>query len=151
MRLATAILFLVLTTGLVGCDSVHRAHQKHAITVMRDLGTQLMEHSERWQTSKVTDSATPATTRVEPDQLRQWLPGVELESLVDRWGRPLEVWVHDVGGTRQLIIRALGRDGQPDVAVPDRQWLSQAGSFPGGEPDRDIVWVDGYFVTWPEG
>ena len=65
----------------------------------------------------------------------------------DGWGHPFEfcLEVEDVcGGAFAAGLRSPGRDGswQGDVYP--------VGPFLPDQVDRDVVWIDGFFVTWPE-
>jgi hypothetical protein len=63
------------------------------------------------------------------------------------WGHPFELCLRrPVPGRGQMVmgVRSPGRDGRfenADYAV---------GAFSPEEHDRDVVWLDGYFMTWPQ-
>lgn len=69
----------------------------------------------------------------------------------DGWGHPLEFCLEPAGaatGTDEpryrLGVRSPGRDGRfdsGDYAV---------GGFPPDSFDRDLLWLDGFLVTWPD-
>ena len=65
----------------------------------------------------------------------------------DGWGRPLELCLRRpflAKGDYMMGVRSAGRDGV-------FQGTSYAvGAFDPRELDRDTVWIDGYFMTWPQ-
>ncbi len=67
----------------------------------------------------------------------------------DGWGHDLQYCLQfdkarpDAAHT-VLAVRSPGRDGK---FSPDPY---QTGPFPPSDVDQDIVWVNGYFVRWPE-
>lgn len=63
---------------------------------------------------------------------------------VDGWGHALQFCIRTAGSGFFVGIRSPGRDGRFDGNV------YQAGAFVPDELDRDLVWIDGYFVTWPQ-
>jgi len=65
----------------------------------------------------------------------------------DGWGHPLEFCLSKVRANDPqfvLGIRSPGRDGKFDGTTYER------GSFDAERYDRDIVWLDGFFLAWPE-
>ncbi|MFP3939844.1 MAG: M56 family metallopeptidase [Thermoanaerobaculia bacterium] len=86
----------------------------------------------------------PEITR---EELGELVEGTYIEELpdTDAWGHPLEFCLdrNPTPPDRFLAgIRSPGRDG---VFEGDAY---ESGSFPASELDRDIVWIDGYFITW---
>jgi hypothetical protein len=64
----------------------------------------------------------------------------------DGWGHPFEYRLdreHPLGKS-VMAIRSAGADG---TFSGDRYKL---GAFPPAEMDQDLVWMDGFFVRWPE-
>lgn len=65
----------------------------------------------------------------------------------DGWGHPLEFCLERAGtaGPRYRIgVRSPGRDGRfEDGAYP-------VGGFPSDAFDHDLLWLDGYLVSWPQ-
>jgi hypothetical protein len=96
-----------------------------------------------------------------PKQVR-WdrCPGVqhaELEELLvpaylrelpaeDAWDRPLQFCLDRrlAGSEQQYGVRSAGSDGRYGT---DRY---EVGGFPDTSLDADLVWMDGYFIRWPE-
>jgi hypothetical protein len=65
----------------------------------------------------------------------------------DGWGHPFEFCMNRErpGAARGVVgIRSPGRDGRWEGGV------YPIGRFDPADVDRDLVWVDGYFITWPE-
>lgn len=65
----------------------------------------------------------------------------------DGWGHPFEFCVNrdHLGASRYVVgVRSPGRDGR---------WEGDGypiGRFEPEDVDRDLVWLDGFFITWPE-
>jgi hypothetical protein len=87
-------------------------------------------------------------TRISYDDLRLLLVDEYIAEIPrqDGWGHDLEFCLE-----RQAIreayyagVRSPGRDG----SFEGDEYSN--GPFPHAEPDRDVVWMDGFFVTWPE-
>lgn len=84
-------------------------------------------------------SAAEAATRLVPEHLAE-LPRF------DGWGHPLEFCLRtDVAapGAFSIGVRSPGRDGKFEGTV------YTVGELGKNAFDRDLVWIDGYFVTWP--
>jgi hypothetical protein len=67
---------------------------------------------------------------------------------LDGWGRPLEYCLSrtDVTVERGLVgVRSAGPDGVFQGPAYRRR------PFPHTDPRGDLVWFDGWFITWPEG
>lgn len=64
----------------------------------------------------------------------------------DAWGHPYELCLNrrSTSGHPVMGVRSPGADGEFEGSayVP--------GAFPASEPAHDIVWIDGYFITWPK-
>jgi hypothetical protein len=102
-------------------------------------------------TSDATDPATrfdwSACPSVSYDQAVTLLgPYVEPERLprVDGWGHAMELCVRQEGSGPVVGIRSPGRDGRFEGAA------YEVGPFEPTDFDRDLVWLDGYFVRWPQ-
>lgn len=65
---------------------------------------------------------------------------------LDGWGHPYEFHLNTENpmAERVMAIRSPGRDGE--FSGEDYE----VGAFPPDSYDRDLVWVDGFFVQWPE-
>jgi hypothetical protein len=64
----------------------------------------------------------------------------------DGWGHPFEYRLdrEHVFNKSIMAIRSAGADG---TFSGDRYKL---GAFPRAETDQDLVWMDGFFIRWPE-
>jgi len=64
----------------------------------------------------------------------------------DGWGHPYEFHLSTADLDAKFImgLRSAGQDG----AFADDSY--QVGAFPPADQDQDIVWMDGYFVRWPQ-
>lgn len=90
-----------------------------------------------------------ACPRISYEELSKVLVGAYLDELprTDAWGHPFEYCLdleHPAAPRYVVGVRSPGRDGRWQGDVYD------AGGFPPGELDRDLLWIDGYFVTWPD-
>lgn len=83
------------------------------------------------------------------DELHDMLVPTYINTLArtDAWGHELEFCLaqEDLYRPRMVVgIRSSGRDGVfQDSVYP-------VGPFGVNDQDRDIVWIDGFFVTWPQ-
>lgn len=64
----------------------------------------------------------------------------------DSWGRPLQFCVDRrlSGASQQYGVRSAGSDGEWE----DDPY--RVGGFPETRLSSDLVWMDGYFIRWPE-
>ncbi|HVS66664.1 MAG TPA: hypothetical protein VMT85_24535 [Thermoanaerobaculia bacterium] len=169
-----AVLFLsVLLTCASALPADDTGAQKATMQDLRTLGTGLMA----WLTDQATESSTASDTagsapREEEADEEEADPNApielvsipvvgreELEALLvptylpeipeqDGWGNAYEVRLHPdaaaLVGRPLIAIRSGGADGLFDGASYD------LGAYPRDQASRDIVWVDGYFVRYPE-
>jgi hypothetical protein len=82
-------------------------------------------------------------------ELSKLLLGKYIQELprTDGWGHRLEYCLNRErpGASRYVVgVRSPGRDGRWEGDV------YPIGNFRPDEVDRDLVWIDGYFITWPE-
>lgn len=129
--------------------------QKQSVADIRLTGTALFS----WLTDQIAAGAA-GQSQAEPKiaQLQDYraVSVAEIEKLLvpqylervpktDGWGHPYEYFVNpDPRGRKVIAIRSLGRDGQADASEYTES------SFLPEEFDRDLVWIDGYFVRWPQ-
>jgi hypothetical protein len=133
--------------------------QKTTVLALRNVGkaifSWLTDQPEIRQVSG-TEKATgenPTTLAVADyapisvDEVRKLLVPTYIAELptTDGWGHALEFRINRkaLGGAQVMLLRAAGKDGKFDGEV------YPIGSFPLGAFERDLVWADGYFVTWP--
>jgi hypothetical protein len=158
-----AAVWLVLGPGAAPCaEPASTDPSKATISAVRELGTALY----RWSVATYAERARAPRGASEPEQeVFEWrgcaaLSREEAEALLvpayvgalpaaDGWGHPLELCLDRervfTGKKGVLGVRSPGRDGrfEGDVYTP--------GAFDPADLDRDVVWMDGYFVTWPQG
>ena len=90
-------------------------------------------------------SACPRATHAQLEALLVPEYVAELPTL-DAWGHPLEFCLDRDPKSSDLYlagIRSPGRDGAFEGTV------YEPGAFPVAEDERDLVWLNGYFVSWP--
>ncbi len=64
----------------------------------------------------------------------------------DGWGHELELCLDRTPTTRERWIAGIRRPGRDGVFDGDSY---PVGPFAASDLDRDVVWIDGFFVTWP--
>ncbi|MCP4661834.1 MAG: hypothetical protein GY856_41050 [bacterium] len=147
-------LMLVALAGVISAilvpnllDALEKAKQKRTIADMRNTGTALMswltdqggEDADRAQDIPENPSAAELEALLVPTYI-QTVPAT------DGWGHELEVRINpDLLASRVFRIRSPGRDG-----IFEAESYGEPEPFTPTDYDRDIVWVDGYFVRWPE-
>ena len=154
MVIVTAVILLLMSVFLPSLlESVDKVKQKRTIAEMQSVGTAMM--------SWLVDHTGAAAAGRQAFDLSQYTPISfgELEAALvptylqtlprrDGWGFPYDYYFG--GGTVRglsvevLGIRSAGRDGQAEGNRYTR------GAFEATEYARDIVWLDGTFVRWPE-
>lgn len=135
-----------------------RAALKRTVADIRNVGTAMFS----WLTDQDTeaDEQSPSEKKVSPradlnkyshlshQELEKILVPEYLQSLpaTDGWGHPYEYYLDAVspGGSQVLAIRSAGRDGKFSATE------YEVGPFSPEDFDEDIVWMDGYFVRWPQ-
>jgi hypothetical protein len=90
-------------------------------------------------------TAVPVISREQLEKLLvpKYLPAIPAQ---DGWGRPYEFRLNtaDPNAVRVMGLRSAGRDGRFSGDV------YKVGAFPPPEYDQDVVWMDGYFMRWPQ-
>jgi len=131
--------------------STDEQRQLKTVADMRNLGTAMFS----WLTDQL--GAGAAGEQEVDIQLYPYISGADLERLlvpqylervpkVDGWGNPFELRlsVQDTLAQHVMSIRSAGRDGRYSTDV------YRQGKFEPADYDQDIVWVDGFFVRWPQ-
>lgn len=131
------------------------AMQKETLSRIRNLGNAMMS----WLTDQVGAASAGQSVAVrdyglEPTsagELQEWLHPSDTFfymkdiPMEDGWGHPLEVYVSsELLAASVFMIRSPGRDGVFEAEE------YEVHGFPREDYDSDIVWVDGYFIRWPE-
>ena len=145
--------------GPADLDDVQKRRQRETFQAMREVGTALFQWREDRRGpggDEVSAAAGEPATRFAWNECAPLSHAQAVELLVpayaaelpqtDGWGHPLELCLDRAGGAARLAlgVRSPGRDGVFEGDV------YSAGPFAPVDVDRDVVWMDGYFVAWPE-
>jgi type II secretion system protein G len=154
------LLIVVAIIGLLAAmlipnllDALQKTKQKKTMADCRLLGGAMMG----WLTDHVGAAAAGAqSTVVDLGDYVTVTPAVLATELVptyiqdiptlDGWKRPYDLYLDTVPPIERQVmgIRSAGRGGIPAGDT------YEAGAFEPTEYDEDIVWVDGFFVRWPQ-
>ncbi|HEX6901644.1 MAG TPA: carboxypeptidase-like regulatory domain-containing protein [Thermoanaerobaculia bacterium] len=130
-------------------------YQKQTVSDMRNLGTAMFSWltdqvgaaaaGQSWKEMDIEDGFV-AISRAELEKILvpQYIRAVPRQ---DGWGNDYELYLNqeDTLAYKVMAIRSPGRDGRYSRGP------YKAGSFTPEDYDQDIVWVNGYFLRWPEG
>jgi type II secretion system protein G len=161
------LLIVVAIIGIIAAilipnllDALQKAKQKRTVGDMRSVGTAWFS----WLTDQVGAAAAGAGTNIYDlnnlpnqktgDQLLETLYSNPSEGIfyiqdvpnVDGWGN-VYTYLHaeNVLAAQYMAIHSGGRDGS--AVLPEYEM----GPFVATDYDGDIVWADGFFVTYPAG
>ena len=159
-----ALLVLPAAAGAQPSDDPNLMKQKQTIVDLRNVGTAMYT----WYTDEVVPKRSEEATKKAKESDREGVEAVdfgtvplisreELEKILvpkyiasiphqDGWGHPYEFRLNtqDPNAVRVMGVRSAGRDGQFAGNV------YEVGAFSPPEYDQDVVWVDGYFMRWPQ-
>ena len=135
-------------------DSLQKAKQKRSMGQIKIVGTAMMA----WLTDQAggaaaagASEATVDLTVIDPitqENLTKVLVPTYIQEIPeeDAWHEPIDfrLSVGDPYGTNVLAARSLGRDRTAEGTE------YTVGAFETTDYDRDLVWVDGGFVRWPQ-
>ena len=128
-------------------DALQKAKQKRTMADMRTTGTAVMS----WLVDRQDTTLPPGWTEgqiLSPDELAAQLVPEYVGSVppVDGWGFDfvIEVVGDDISTRGFLRISSPGRDGFFNPQQVE-------GAFDSIEYDSDIVWQDGFFLSYPAG
>jgi len=170
--LGTSLLLTLLCTALAPgaargreADAARDPEQARAVADLRNVGTAMMS----WLTDQVSGDMAPVdlaegegapleVAGKEGEEPASYTPitYARLQALLqphyiqviperDPWGYPYEFFLNrNLLGANVLAIRSAGGDGEFATGP------YAVGGFDADDLDQDIVWVDGYFVRWPE-
>lgn len=145
------LVVLVAVIGIVAAivipnmvDAMEKAKQKQTVATERNVGTAWMswltdqEDSGSWSGSE-SPSAAELAEVLSPDYIQE-VPAT------DGWGHELRYTVSQTkfGSQVSFTIASPGRDGIFEDPPPKNR------PFLATEYDNDIVWQDGYFISWPQ-
>lgn len=171
MRTLLALALALLAVAVAGsappslaAQPTDAERQKETIKTIRETGSALFYWAVDAAGERTADAEADAKPAAEGPPTVRWsdCPAVaheEVERLLvprylaavprtDAWGGPLEFCVDAKGvsahGQRVLGVRSAGADGKFEGDV------YTVGAFDPAQTDRDMVWMDGYFMTWPQ-
>lgn len=139
-------------------DPAEAEHSKETLTRLRNAGTAMFQ----WVNDAADGRDWPQGGYEDEQGRMTWTrcPAIshqELEALLvpdyigelpeaDAWGHSLEFCLARPATLNEPYaagVRSPGRDGAFEGTA------YEAGAFPVTDLDRDTVWIDGYFITWP--
>jgi general secretion pathway protein G len=143
-------------------DALQKTKQKRTMADMRDLGSAWFS----WLTDQVSAAAAGSSAQTyDLSALTVALSADELLSSLyvsstmfytrdvpgrDGWARLYDYrWSGNPSSSPVLGIRSLGRDGAEGPNGSGAVY--NVGPFLASDYDQDIVWADGFFVTYPTG
>jgi len=143
-------------------DNPNLTKQKQTIVDVRSVGTAMYT----WYKDEVEPKRSEATHKkaeaesesesidvtvvpaISPENLEKVLVPKYIERIPrqDGWGNPYEFRLNttDPNAVHVMGVRSTGRDGQFSGNV------YKVGNFLPPEYDQDVVWMDGYFLRWPQ-
>ncbi|MEM9290203.1 MAG: type II secretion system protein [Acidobacteriota bacterium] len=133
-------------------DAVQKAKQKRTMADERMIGTAMMA----WLTDRTGAAAAGANnfsladysavdvTEVQSELVPQY---IQIIPEKDSWGTDYDYYFNNtfVSADKVMAVRSKGRDG---LSTGDDYTV---GPFSPTEFGNDIVWADGFFVSWPRG
>ena len=146
------ILASVLIPNLL--DAMQKAKQKRTLADMRITGTAMFS----WLSDQV-GAAAAGSPQNELDLgtyqeigitgLRNALVPQYIEHVPERdgWRFDYKYWLNVTSAAQSQQVMAIGSGGRDRNDVSGQY---TAGSFDPTDYDQDIVWVDGFFVRWPQ-
>jgi prepilin-type N-terminal cleavage/methylation domain-containing protein len=153
------LLIVVAIIGLLAAmlipnllDALQKTKQKRTMADCRLLGGAMMA----WLTDQVGAAAAGASgqvnlssyTSISPDGLASALVPTYIPEIpdYDGWKRPYDFYLDTVPPHERnvMAIRSPGLGGSIDTNT------YTAGAFEPTDYEQDIVWVDGFFVRWPQ-
>jgi general secretion pathway protein G len=141
LLIVVAIIALISAIAMVAYfTAVDRARQKRTISDMRTIASAWEARASEMQSYVVAGYAFPETEATY-EQLSEALVPTYTRAVTrrDGWGRPYQFATG--AGPKEYAIRSAGRDG-----------LFEEGEYVAGDtdnPDCDIVYANGGFITYP--
>lgn len=144
------IIAVLLVPNLI--DTLHKSKQKRTMGDIKLVGTAMMS----WLTDQAGGAAAAGQNTVDlsaipiatQGKLEEVLTPAYIQEIPERdgWQEPYDFRLDfdDPNGLQVLAARSFGRDRQSEG---DEYTV---GPFVATEYDRDLVWVDGGFVRWPQ-
>lgn len=159
---ALALLVLPAASGAQPSDDPDLMKQKQTIVNSRNVGTAMWTWYKDEMASKRSEeahkkaeaeseansvdiNAVPVISRQDLAKILvpKYLPEIPQQ---DGWGHPYEFHLNtaDPNAVHVMGLRSAGRDGKFSGNV------YEVGAFSPPEYDQDVVWMDGYFLRWPQ-
>jgi hypothetical protein len=139
------------SVALTELYSVNARAQLETVKTLRNLGTAYLSYMVDQDDFGGDGPRTDSPLTIE--ELRERLhPSEEFFYMLevperDGWGNALEFWVRPTEWPKyDVLIRSPGSDGKFESSV-----FWDDGAYPARRHSKDIVWADGYFLTWPGG
>lgn len=152
-----AVAAVALTDAPAAADSANeRAASRQTVQALREVGSAMFfeltegvddapQPAGRRDTSRFDWSRCP---RISHGDLEAILVPERLRALpvYDAWGHELEFCLDGAAAPAGHLVgvRSPGRDGEFEDEV------YRSGPHAPDDVDRDLVWMDGFFVRWPE-
>lgn len=150
------LLEVLVVVGIVGIiaaiaivsytNAINRARQKKTVNDIRVIAQAWEARASDTQTYEIAGYAFPASNAIPYDTLVGALRPTYLRDVpsFDGWRRPLQFAVQPGTGSApgEYAIRSAGRDGTFDARYEE--------TGPTTDPDCDIVWANGAFVSYPD-
>ena len=155
------LLIVVAIIGIIAAllipnflDALQKAKQKRTVADMRITGTAMFS----WLSDQVGAAAAgQQSTTVDMSDykaismtgLRSALVPQYIEDIPQRdgWRVDYKYWLNVTSAAQSQQVMAIGSGGR-DKSDVTGQYISE--SFDPTDYDQDIVWVDGFFVRWPQ-
>ncbi|MEM9290205.1 MAG: prepilin-type N-terminal cleavage/methylation domain-containing protein [Acidobacteriota bacterium] len=154
------LLIVVAIIGIIAAllipnflDALQKAKQKRTVADIRNVGTAMMS----WLTDQVAAGAAGADndwaaadySTATIDEVKQELETryIQVVPQKDGWNNDYVYYLATSGTLSDNVMAVVspGRDGTTDGDT------YSVGSFAPTEYATDIVWADGFFVSWPSG
>lgn len=157
------LLIVVAIIGIIAAllipnflEALQKAKQKRTVADERNLGTAAMS----WMVDQLAAAAaggsgtewslTSGMASTGASGLRGILVNQYIQAVPDRdgWKNLYEFQINstDLSGEQFIAIGSGGRDGSTAVLTG----TITVGAFDPTDYDQDIIWSDGFFVTWPQ-
>jgi type II secretion system protein G len=142
LLIVVAIIALISAIAMVAYfTAIDRARQKRTVSDMRNIASAWEQRASEMQSYAVAGYTFPETETTY-DQLSDALMPTYTRTVtrLDGWGNPYDFATGS--GPKEYAIRSAGRDGL----------FQEGGEYTPGdtdEPDCDIVYANGGFITYP--
>ncbi|HEV2852555.1 MAG TPA: prepilin-type N-terminal cleavage/methylation domain-containing protein [Thermoanaerobaculia bacterium] len=135
-------------------DALQKAKQKRTLADMRITGTAMFS----WLSDQVGAAAAGAQAtgvdlgnyeEISADGLKAALVPQYIEHIPvrDGWHNDYKYWLNVTSAAQSKQVMAIGSGGRDKSDVSGTY---TSGAFDPTDYDQDIVWVDGFFVRWPQ-